>query len=62
MRGLIWRVVYAVLVVLFLFAVMPPLFALLGLPLAAGWPIIKICIAFGALLYVLTGPSPPSPF
>jgi len=62
MRALIWRIVYAVIVVLFLFAILPPLITLFGLSLGGGWPIIKICIGFGALLYVLTGPAPPAPF
>jgi len=62
MKALMWRIIYAVIVVLFLFAVIPPLITLLGLPIGAGWPIIKICIAFGALLYILTGPQPPVPF
>lgn len=62
MKAMLWRVIYAVIFVVLLFALIPPLMALLGFPLGAAWPIIRICIAGIALFYILAGPQPPAPF
>ncbi len=62
MKSLLWRLIYAVLAVLLLFALIPPLFDLVGFPIAGAWPILRICIGGIAVFYVLAGPEPRAPF
>ena len=60
MSALLWRVIYAVLSVLILFALIPALFRLFGLPLSADlWTVLRICIGGIALLYVFAGDKWP---
>lgn len=63
MKALMWRVIYAVLCVV-MFVMVVPLFAsVVGFPLAGNvWELIRICIGCIAVLYVIFGPAPPSPF
>ena len=63
MKALLWRVIYAVIVVVILLALLPPLFALLGFPMGGAlWQVLRICIAGIAVLYIIFGPGPPAPF
>ncbi len=62
MKALLWRTIYAVIAVVLLFALIPAVMSLLGFPLGAAWPIIRICIAGIAIFYILSGPQPPAPF
>lgn len=59
MSDLLWRVIIAVICVVLLFALMPPLFGLIGMPVDNNLiMIIRICIAGIAILYVLRGGKP----
>lgn len=62
MRALLWRIIYAVIAVLLLFALIPAVAQLLGFPLGEAWPILRICIGGIAIFYILAGPQPPAPF
>ncbi len=63
MKGLLWRVIYAVLAVVILFQVIPLLFSIVGFPLGGDvWAILRVCIAGIAVFYVLGGPEPRIPF
>lgn len=60
MSALLWRALIAVIVVVILFALLPPLFVLLGFAASAAlMSVLKICIGGIALLYVLKGPPVP---
>lgn len=57
MTALLWRILIAVVVVLVVFALIPPLFRILGFDASGDLLIIfRICIGGLALLYVLKGP------
>lgn len=61
MSALLWRIIIAVIIVVLLLALLPPVFALLGIPLAGPLlQILRICIAGLAVLYILKGPPFPS--
>ncbi len=62
LKALLWRVVYAVILVIVLAFVIPLLLELLGVGIPAGAAIQLLRFAFAALviLYVLFGPEPPS--
>lgn len=62
MKSLLWRLIYAVLAVVLLFALVPMVLALVGFPIGGAWPIIRICIGGIAIFYVLAGPDPRAPF
>ena len=63
MRALLWRIIYAVIVLLMVLYIVPLFFAVVGFALpGAAWQLIKVCLIFLAVLYVLFGPQPPSPF
>lgn len=62
MKALLWRVIYAVIAVLLLFALVPAVTAFVGFPLGSAWPILRLCIGGIAIFYILAGPSPPAPF
>lgn len=62
MKALLWRTIYAVIAVVLLFALIPLVFGVVGLPLGDLWPILRICIGGIALFYILAGPQPPAPF
>ncbi len=63
MSALLWRAIIAVICVVLLFALMPPLFHVFGIALAGDIEtILRICIGGIALLYVLKGPPVTGPF
>ncbi len=65
-RDMLWRLIYAVILVVILAFVVPLLFQLLGLsfPLGSGPAITLLKFAFACLvvLYVLFGPKPAAVF
>lgn len=63
MSTLLWRVIYAILCVV-LFYWIAPLFAdVVGFPLGGStWTLIKACVAGLAVLYVVFGPPPRTPW
>lgn len=63
-KALLWRLVYAVILVVILAYVIPKLLLLLGIGLPTGPAIDLLRFAFAALviLYVLFGPEPSSLF
>jgi hypothetical protein len=63
MSALIWRVLIAVICVVVLYALIPPLVRILGFGLSGDvLLVLRICVAGLALLYILKGPPlwPPS--
>jgi len=61
MSALLWRVIIAVICAVLLFALLPPLFDVLGFPLGGSLLlVIRICIVGIALLYILKG-TPVAP-
>ena len=63
MRALLWRIIYAVLILVMVVWIVPLFFAVVGFsPGAAAWTLIKACSVCLAVLYVLMGPQPPAPF
>jgi beta-lactamase regulating signal transducer with metallopeptidase domain len=54
MTGLLWRVLMAVLAVVLVIALVPPIFRIIGLPLSPDlWLIVRVCVAGIALFYIL---------
>jgi len=63
MKSLLWRLIYAVIVVLILFKVVPLFCSVVGFTLTGdAWQLIRICLGGLAVLYVLFGPDPKAPF
>jgi hypothetical protein len=63
MRSLLWRVVIAVICVVILFALMPPLFHIFGIAMGEDvQTVLRICIGGIAILYVVAGPALPAPW
>jgi hypothetical protein len=64
LKALLWRLVYAVILVVILAFVIPLLLELVGMPMPTGAAITLLRFAFAALviLYVLFGPEPPALF
>lgn len=63
MSAMLWRVVIAVVCVLLLFALLPPLFHIFGIDLSGDVALVlRICIGGIALLYVLRGPAVGPPW
>ena len=61
MSALLWRVILAVLAVLILFALLPPVFRVIGLSLSGDvWLILRICIGGMAAFYIAKGPPFPA--
>lgn len=59
MAGIVWRVVIAVIAVLFAFAIVPLVADIFGLSLAGSvWKLLKLCIAAIAVFYILRGGTP----
>ena len=59
MAGLIWRLVIAVICVLFAYAAIPLFLGIIELTMTAQvWALLKLCIAVLAVLYVLFGSWP----
>lgn len=62
MSALLWRIIIAVICVVLILALLPPLFAVIGFNVDSNvMLILRICIAGLALLYVLKGPPFPTP-
>lgn len=60
MSALFWRVLIAVLAVVFVYAILPPVLRILGVPLEGDvLLVVKLCIAAIALFYILKGPPFP---
>lgn len=54
-----WRLIIAVIVVAFVWALIPPVLDLLGLhPPVSLLTIVRLCVAAMACLYVVTGAKP----
>lgn len=63
MKALIWRVIIAAICVVMFWMVFPLFAAVVGFPLGGNvWALVRICVACGAVLYVLFGPPPRAPF
>lgn len=59
MAGYLWRTLIAVIACLLLFALMPPVFRLIGFEANGdALTIIKVCVGGLALCYILFGPKP----
>jgi hypothetical protein len=63
-KQLLWRVIYAAILIVILVVVVPLLFQLVGIGIPAGPAVTLIRFAFACLviIYVLFGPAPPAPF
>ncbi len=63
-KNMLWRLIYAVILVVILVFVIPLLFELVGIPIPGGPAIVLIKFAFACLvvIYVLFGPTSPAPF
>ncbi len=60
MPGVFWRIIVAVLVFAFLYAILPPLMALIGVPLNGNAEqVIRLCGAAIAVFYIIFGPPLP---
>ncbi len=63
MKALLWRVVYAVICVVIFFKVAPLFASVVGFTMTGDvWELVRICVGCLAVLYVIWGPQPPSPF
>jgi hypothetical protein len=61
MASMLWRILLAVVGCVLIFALIPPVFRLIGLDLSADLvTVLRICIAGIALFYVLKGPPFPA--
>ncbi len=61
MSALLWRILIAVLGVTLIWALIPPVSRVLGLPVSGDvLTIVRICVAGIALFYVIKGPPFPS--
>jgi len=64
-KNLLWRLIYAVILVVVLVFVIPLLFELVGLAMPASGPavtLLKFAFACLVIIYVLFGPEAPAPF
>jgi len=56
MSALLWRIIIAVICVVILLGILPPLFRVVGFDISGDiWTILRICIAGIAVLYVVRG-------
>jgi hypothetical protein len=63
MKALLWRALYAVICVFMVLWLAPLVAAAVGFPLTgAVWALAKGIMACLAVLYIIWGPLPPSPF
>lgn len=57
MSALLWRVIIAVVCAVVIYALLPPLFGVIGLSVSGdAMLILRICIAGLLVLYILKGP------
>ncbi len=63
-KALLWRLVYAVILVLIIVFAIPLLFETVGLAIPGGPAIVLLKFAFACLvvIYVFFGSEPPAPF
>ncbi len=60
MTALIWRVIIAIFCCIIAFALIPPVFRIIGFEMTSDLMIIlRVCIAGLAILYILRGRTPP---
>jgi uncharacterized membrane protein len=64
MRAVLWRVLIAIVVVAVVFWLLPPVLRLLGLPAPGGdfAVVLHAVVGLLALLYIIWGPTPPTPW
>ena len=57
MSALLWRVLIAVIAVIVVFALLPPVLRIIGFPLSSDLDlVVRIIVAALALFYILKGP------
>jgi hypothetical protein len=63
-KAMLWRLVYAVLLILVLLFVIPLVFELVGVGLPTGPALALLKFAFGCLIliFIFFGPEPYAPF
>ena len=62
MSAILWRVLIAIVCVVLVLALIPPVASIIGLPLSSDvMTVFRICIAGLAFLYILRGPAPTWP-
>jgi len=62
MAGLLWRALFAVIALVILYALIPPLLRIIGFsPSTDVLAVVRVCIAGLALLYVVRGWTVPPP-
>lgn len=63
-KNILWRLIYAVILVVILVFVIPLLFELVGIGIPGGPAIVLLKFAFACLIisYVLFGPTSTAPF
>jgi len=62
MSALLWRVIIAVICVVAIFTLLPPVLRVFGLEASGDMiTIIRVCVGFIALLYIVRGPNLPFP-
>lgn len=63
-KSLLWRVIYAAILVVILVVIVPLVFELVGIGMPTGPAVTLVRFAFACLilLYVFFGPEPPAPF
>lgn len=62
MSALLWRVLYAVIAVVLIFLLLPPLLRILGLSLSGDVDtVIRVVVGGLALLYIIRGNPFPAP-
>ncbi len=63
MSALLWRMLYAVVCVVIFFMVFPLFMSVVGFTASAQLiALVKVIVGCLAVLYVLFGPQPPTPF
>ena len=63
MKAMLWRVIYAVVCVVVFWMVFPLFLDVVGFrPEGSLLQLMRVCVACIAVLYVLFGPQPPTPF
>lgn len=63
MKSFLWRVLYAAICVFMFWLILPLFLSVIGFTLPANLlALLKICVACIAVLYVLFGPTVPSPW
>jgi hypothetical protein len=63
-KALLWRVIYAAILVIVLVVIVPLVFQMVGIAIPAGPAVtlVKFAAACLVIIYVFFGPEPASPF